>query len=394
MPSVVDDTSTIDLASICSGTHYTIPCYNPAMATPESRAPRCDYVSLKHIAARAGVSVSTVSLALRNRPKVSEKERVRISRIARQLGYRPDANIARLMVTLRAAHPYRKASRLAFVVPGYPRGTDRKIEQMLVGARTRAAEYGYAIDEFWPKSPPGVSSCRLREILLTRGIEGILIGPMARGDDLWDFDFTDFCATALGYSLRTPNLHRAVPHHFKMMCGLLDELFIRGFRRLGLVLWERMEAGFNHLLSAAYFQMQQRLSRADRLEVLYADTALSRMALSPGAFERWLERESPDLVLGPGDVHSMLLGLGYRVPEDVSFASLDLGDAPYEAAGLHGRYDLVGAAATDLVVSQLNLNLRGVPREPKIVMVDSSWSLGPTVGQPRANRRTVKTASR
>ena len=48
------------------------------------------------IAARAGVSQSTVSRALRNSPQVSEETRREIQRIAREMGYTVDRNASRL----------------------------------------------------------------------------------------------------------------------------------------------------------------------------------------------------------------------------------------------------------------------------------------------------------
>ncbi len=57
-------------------------------------------VSIKDIAKAAGVSHSTVSRALTNTPLVASKTRRRIERIARNLGYTPNA-IARGLVTQR-----------------------------------------------------------------------------------------------------------------------------------------------------------------------------------------------------------------------------------------------------------------------------------------------------
>ena len=47
-------------------------------------------VRLKDIAARAGVSVMTVSKALRDAKDISAGTRVRIQQVARELGYMPD----------------------------------------------------------------------------------------------------------------------------------------------------------------------------------------------------------------------------------------------------------------------------------------------------------------
>ena len=50
-------------------------------------APRC---TIKDIAAKAGVAVSTVSYALRNHPSIPPETCQRIQAVGEKLGYRPD----------------------------------------------------------------------------------------------------------------------------------------------------------------------------------------------------------------------------------------------------------------------------------------------------------------
>jgi len=53
------------------------------------------------IAAAAGVTRAAVSYALRNKPGVSKVTRARILKIAKQMGYSPDARIASWMLRVR-----------------------------------------------------------------------------------------------------------------------------------------------------------------------------------------------------------------------------------------------------------------------------------------------------
>src|SRR6476661_5276370 len=57
--------------------------------------------SLRHVARLAGVSAMTVSRALGNRPRVSAETRAAVRRIAAEIGYRPDPDVAKLMHHLR-----------------------------------------------------------------------------------------------------------------------------------------------------------------------------------------------------------------------------------------------------------------------------------------------------
>ena len=57
--------------------------------------------SCKTIAEAAGVSRMTVSMALRDHPRVAPQTRERIKRIAEDQGYTPDPNLTELMRYLR-----------------------------------------------------------------------------------------------------------------------------------------------------------------------------------------------------------------------------------------------------------------------------------------------------
>src|SRR5688572_14522424 len=71
--------------------------------TPRTNQPQARRVGLRAVAEAAGVSLMTVSLALRNSPRVSSRTRTRIAQLADKLGYRPDPEISRLMSRLRPA---------------------------------------------------------------------------------------------------------------------------------------------------------------------------------------------------------------------------------------------------------------------------------------------------
>ena len=68
-------------------------------------------LSMRDIAKEAGVSVSAVSLALRNSPKVSKKRRDEITKIAERMGYVKDGRISELMEHLRTNRTDRKFSK-------------------------------------------------------------------------------------------------------------------------------------------------------------------------------------------------------------------------------------------------------------------------------------------
>src|SRR5437763_1467974 len=71
--------------------------------------------TLRDIAAKAGVSVMTVSRALRNHPHLASETRARILQLAERLGYRPNPMVSALMRYRGAGRRTPSALALGFI---------------------------------------------------------------------------------------------------------------------------------------------------------------------------------------------------------------------------------------------------------------------------------------
>ncbi len=344
-------------------------------------------VSHREIARVAGVSRATVSYALRNDPKISARVRNLVLKTAKRLDYRPDPLVAKLMNHLRLARPKRSLTKVALFIPGYPRSlvpTNKRLQQMIAGAKKQAVLHGFGFEDFWLEGEPRMTVARLQRILQVRGFDGIVIGSMRNANERLDFDFGNFACAAIGYSMSAPAIDRACPHHFKMMRGLLDEIRRRGFKRIGAIYNKRLEDASNNLLSSALFYTQREFPASACLPIrIEEEPTLEHV-------RDYLKRHRPDVLLGQGFVGGFLHDLGVRVPEDISFASIDRGDPPYDAAGIDGHYDIVAATAVDLVATQFTLNRKGIPAVPKVVMVDTDWQPGQSLGLPNRSTRYLR----
>lgn len=338
------------------------------------------FVSLREIAERVGVSVSAVSLALRNSPKVSEARRREIQRVAEEMGYRRDPRVSELMEHLRTTRPQRLRALIGVLVPELTR---RELERytglraMIAGVRDLAARMGYGVDVFH-LGEPGMTAERVRSILLARGIKGVVVAPFASGVARFDFDFEGFCPATAGYSIVEPRLHRACPDYLQMMDEILATCVRFGYRRIGLVMTYK-EGGIGHkLFTSSYLYFQAKQPEAERIPLLPCPRLNPRQTprVDPAAVAPWWEAHRPEVVIGTGPVYTALCELGLRIPEDVAFASLDLSEDPRDAAGVDHRHDLVGREAFKLVLSRLNLNFTGVPESPRTVLVDSRMRPG------------------
>lgn len=324
--------------------------------------------TLQQIAAAAGVSRMTVSLALRDHPRIPAATRERIRAIARKLGYRPDPEVSKLMAYLRRARHVKHVSTLGLITTAakpHPWQFNRHFAKFYKGATQRADELGYRIEEFWLKEP-GLTSRRVSSILHARAIDGIIIGPLSRPSGHLSIDFSHLAAAEYGQNVWRPRLHCADHHQFQGMLLATRQLHKLGYRRVGLAVLEGYDRRVLHAWEGAFLFGQQRIAAKQRVPPLVTRT------LDRAQFQKWFARYRPDAVVSSHlEVRDWL--------DDTGFVYLDWLDASNRCAGINQQYDLIAAAAVDLVVEQLRRNERGVPAHPKVVLIDGIWVDGPTV---------------
>lgn len=335
---------------------------------------------LKDIATAAGVSIMTVSLALRNHTSLPLRTRNRIKKIAGQLGYRPDPNISRLMERVRAAKPSSSGTVLAYLTAHENRSAWKFIPTQRDyhdGAAKRAYELGYTLEEFWLREP-GMTEQRLSRILRNRGIEGALVAPLQQPGKLFQrFHWRHFSVVELGYSLRSPVLHRCCNQQFQSMMLLLKNLAEAGYRRIGLSMGPGQDERANHHWRAAYLATQSLLPRMDLhgLPMLFGDNGRWTRA----SFTAWLDAANPDVVVTVGtDAQQWLAELGLTTPGDIGLANVDINETMPGVTGVNQNALQVGAAAVDLLLSQMRTGERGLPAIPRSLMVDGNFVQGTT----------------
>jgi LacI family transcriptional regulator len=333
---------------------------------------------MQEIANAAKVSRMAVSLALRNSPKISASTRERIRAAAEKLGYRPNPLVSALMTQLRGNRPPERPSTIAYVTAHPTEDGWRRPGPFVAffeGAKKRAAQLGYVLEHWWLRAP-GLTGSRFCEVLHARAIHGMIVAPLppGAGADSVECDWPDFAAATIGYSLASPDLHRASNHQYGTIGVALRELARLGYRRIGLAMQAEQDERVQHQWSAGLLVYQQGIAPGDRVPPLLCRGSFAR------SFAAWLSEHRPDAVLSHDAQTLRLLDrFGLRVPRDIGFAHLALSDGDKGIAGMNQNSELVGAAALDLVDAQLRHNERGIPAVPEIVLVPGFWVAGPTV---------------
>jgi LacI family transcriptional regulator len=342
-------------------------------------------VTTRTIAQACGYGQATVSMALRNDPRIKESTRQVILETAQKLGYQPDAQIARLMAGVKRRRIERQPQPLAYLIfwrsaqEHYAYATYRIYRE---GAQARAAEFGYVLEDFVVNNE-GITTKRLGNILRTRAIPGMLIAPAqlpyhspdfhGRDEDL---DCADYAISAIGYSLASPVVNRATHDHTLGMELAFDQLLKRNISRIGLVCSHAMHVQVEGRWMAGYLLAQQHIPAGNRIPPLVLDDFKNAQA-----FDQWFDKHRPEALI-TAEVQELSLHLqrrGLSVPKDVSVIHLDASDSDPTYAGITQRRKEVGAAAFDLLLGQLHRHERGVPIQRKTVMLEGAWVEGNSI---------------
>lgn len=153
--------------------------------------------NLRDVAERAGVSPATASMALRRLARVPEDTRKRVEAAAAGFGYVRNPEIGNVLARARSNAP-RTLETFAFLTETDVRSTsDRRtpwLRQFFLKARDTARLLGCEIEPFI-LPPDEEIQRRLGRTLWTRGVRGLLIGPVTLRDHARvDLDWGRFAA--------------------------------------------------------------------------------------------------------------------------------------------------------------------------------------------------------
>lgn len=337
-------------------------------------------VTMKLIAEQAGVTQATVSLCLANNPRIPLATRERIREIARRAGYQPNPYISTLMRLRRQGRPLADKPLLGLVCAqrtanGWREHTAPTIRQMREGAWERAILRGYRPQEFWLHRD-GMSNERFSEMLHARGIQGLLISPLAEGDPPPALRWEHFATVCLSVPLPALPITTVCNDHYFSSLQVARECHRRGYRRPGLILKREHQLRFQGRWEAGVLMAGHLLPGWQPVPPLYLDDWDK-----PAPLLAWLRRARPEVVITPAA--DVILGplkrAGWRVPEDVGLALLACPKLGDPCSGVYQNGRLIGVQAVDALVSMVERHERGLPAQATTLMVEGQWNEGSTL---------------
>jgi transcriptional regulator with XRE-family HTH domain len=336
-------------------------------------------VTLGDLAERLGMSRMTVSRALRKTGRVSAETVQRVAAAAAEMGYVPNPAVGRYMAEIRQARTEEFRETLGFIWPDWTRQQVREVgwlslmEEM---ARHRAARLGYGLDTFYVKE---LGVPRLERILETRGITGLVLGPiLGRTHGHLHLRWERYAAVLIGRGLWKPRMHRVHVNHHLAMVMALRELKRQGWKRIGFIsspIYEEM--GF--WAQEGAFLCNHPLSVAAAAKLVF------RWRGDVQALVRWGRATKPEVILqelpGAGWIEAAFAKAGLPVP---MLVTLGWNRSHPEVPGIDQMVERLGSHAVDVVAAQLAAGEKGLPTQARTVQCDPRW-----VGELARNRRVT-----
>jgi LacI family transcriptional regulator len=330
------------------------------------------------VADTIGVSKSTVSLALRGDPRIPEATRLKVQETAEALGYRKNPIVDSLMAHLRSGKRPAYQGNIALIncssdPDPYANHTFRSFR---AGILARADALGHRVEQFWLEEP-SMRPARLRQILETRGIRGLVliatVEPHVIHKDYTNF-WDTFACSIVGVTHIEKQFPCATNDQYLTSKRAVEEVLRRGYKRPGIAIDFETDELLDFKFTAGFSVGSRDLGARSRLK------PFDLKPNAPTGFINWVKDQKPDAIItNKSFVRPWLEEAGWRAPEDIGLLHLDWHEGVADWAGMNQNNELVAAAGADLVINQLNKHEFGPISHPKLVLLESDWVEGKTL---------------
>jgi LacI family transcriptional regulator len=343
-------------------------------------------ITVRHIAAAAGVHYTTVARALRNHPKLAPATREHIQKLAREMGYTPDPMVSALSAYRMQRQRMTFHGMIAWI-DGYQRRTGSSPkrpaahERLFEGAAQRARELGYHLEVYRIGETETPTAASLDRVLTARGVRNLIVAPQFSATSRLELDWARYSAVSVSRSVGWPRLNLITNDQFYNMMLAVRKLREAGRRRIGLMLERRLVEITGERWLGGYLTARRQWAREERLEPFVFTNPVSDKLL-----QSWWRENRPDAIVTERGfwVNRLSAALDLRCPDDVDVALVSTGKEQ-AFAGIRERVDRVGTAAVDHLVRMEHMDERGVPASPLDTLVRGEWQEGASMRKAAAS---------
>jgi len=331
-------------------------------------------IVMKDLAKKAGVHVSTVSLALNNNPRIPEKTRERILKIAESMGYTPDP-------ALKSLASYRKNSQIdgakksiAIVFDQNNTSIFNESEYLPLIQRT-ATEYlaklGYNCNVLF-KDRDFTGSASLNRLLNSRGIDGVLFAAIFYENSELEIDYNAYSIVKIHDFPTSLPVDTIMPDHIYSIGNAIRHLTSIGFKRPALAVNHLDEAHTREAISLGFQHGQVHVAPENRLEPFSFARKDRRMLQQE--MEHWLLKNQPDVLLSTWNNFAEVTKETTRKGVcPCEFVSLQQTDGTNQPGYVYNDYAKITKAALDTLIQKVEHYEKGIPEDPCLTFVKSIW---------------------
>lgn len=299
--------------------------------------------------------------------------RAEIAAAAARLGYRPDPMLASLSAYRQSKRPVEIRSAIAWINQWPNPKMLRKLQEFdsyWHGAHDFAERLGYHLEEIIVGAD--MSPERLQQILAARNINGILVPPHQQELNLPGFDWNRFSVIRLGTSVHQIRSHIVTSDQLKCASLAFEQIWARGYRRIGFVTSDRFDRNTGSNFRAGYLSAQDKMVplRQHLAPLLISE---ENSAADLKALKRWMHLAKPDALLTtPANFPELLKMAGLRVPADIAVAATSTRDGKFDSGVDQNPYE-VGRVALATLAAMVQQNERGLPEYCRRILVEGKW---------------------
>ena len=338
-------------------------------------------ITMKDIARKLGVHTTTVSLALRNSPRLPAATREKIHALAKKMGYHQDPMLSAL-TAYRASLAAPRAQPTLAIVFDFKSARELEVApesyaQFLAGATAKAEELGYKLAPFFFEGRSrATEGARIGHILLSRGIKGIILCAFRPRTDSFALDWNQFSAVQIECQHLSLPLHLISTDQTQMARGAVRRLVQAGYTRLGITVGREEEIYLDHAFTVGFHgevALHPQLIPAPPLLLVNGQSPEECGPL----LQRWIKRYNLEAVISNWPTVQRSLGTaGSGKPGDPIL--LRLGQTPDRSPFGHmsQRDPVVGERAVEQLAMLLKTNQTGCIDTPNRILVPGYWVEG------------------
>jgi len=333
--------------------------------------------SIRTLARQLGLSISTVSLALRGVGRVAPATRQKVRQAAAAIKYQPNPLFSKALSLARQPHGSCYRETLGFILE-WPTETGPDYQKEIhAGALQQARTMGYLLQSHVVSSRPSEQR-RLSHSLHHQGVRGLIVFPRTQRPRL-AFSWEKFAGVEIGRTLWYPReLHRIEDGLFANVVEALHLLKKVGFRRIGMAI-EPMNIHYRGIYHAPYLLSQLRQKERQKIPLFTTSEPWNQKA-----FVRWIERHRPDVIFihDRETIMTWLTEMGLKVPTDISLFSVNALAKTFNGlrfSGLLHDNARFGRNAVEMVSLLLESGELGLQNPLRCWSLEGSWQPGNTL---------------